>query len=225
MNTITHTYTWTLLGVFLLYFIMPQVASAFTCASEKVGWQGLVSNSGGYIRPPELGVSPYNAGWVKDPPIRPVLNQNNVQKIFPSLTQTPSIYPNIIYLSIGDRGSRVRVLQRCLNSLGFHISSQGAGSLGQETEYFDKATEQALTRFQKFVGLKETGALDPETQYMFEFPHARIQTVETTKQLHNKILLELIRHIQERLYIIDTLKIHFQRQEIENAVFYKSSLK
>jgi len=51
-------------------------------------------------------------------------------------------------LSIGSTGSDVQALQTYLNTHGFLISSVGAGSSGNETEYFGPATERALIQFQ-----------------------------------------------------------------------------
>jgi len=51
-------------------------------------------------------------------------------------------------LSFGTTGESVRALQRALNSKGFTIASSGPGSIGNESAYFGRATEEALKRFQ-----------------------------------------------------------------------------
>ena len=58
----------------------------------------------------------------------------------------------------------VKELQKFLNSAGFIISNNGAGSIGRETTYFGRATELSLKKYQKANGLKETGKLDANTR-------------------------------------------------------------
>jgi peptidoglycan hydrolase-like protein with peptidoglycan-binding domain len=47
----------------------------------------------------------------------------------------------------------IRTLQQYLNSKGYTVSLTGPGSIGNETNYFGPATLQALTRFQKAMGI------------------------------------------------------------------------
>ena len=62
---------------------------------------------------------------------------------------------NIIYykfnkdLELGDENQDVKELQKYLNQTGFIIAKSGAGSIGNETNYFGKATQAALIKFQK----------------------------------------------------------------------------
>ncbi|MBT4403033.1 peptidoglycan-binding protein, partial [Candidatus Falkowbacteria bacterium] len=49
----------------------------------------------------------------------------------------------------GLSGQDVKSLQIFLNNNGFKVSSEGAGSPGNETEYFGPATKGALIEFQK----------------------------------------------------------------------------
>lgn len=51
-------------------------------------------------------------------------------------------------LKLGSTGEDVRQLQKYLNSHGFLVSATGAGSPGNETNYFGPATQNALIRFQ-----------------------------------------------------------------------------
>gem|GEM_PF-5813353 len=62
-------------------------------------------------------------------------------------------------LGQGTSGSDVRALQTFLNSRGFTVATQGAGSPGHETSYFGLLTRSALMRFQEAYR-KET--LDPQ---------------------------------------------------------------
>lgn len=53
-------------------------------------------------------------------------------------------------LSLGMKGSDVRELQKILNAdIDTRITLSGAGSLGQETDYFGLATKRALIKFQE----------------------------------------------------------------------------
>ena len=52
-------------------------------------------------------------------------------------------------LKIGMIGEDVRSLQKLLNKNGFFVSSNGAGSFGQETNYFGPKTQKALSNYQK----------------------------------------------------------------------------
>ena len=62
-------------------------------------------------------------------------------------------HPNVDYmfntnLYLGDRGTDVMMLQKALNDGGYTVASTGAGSAGNETEYFGPATLQAVKAFQ-----------------------------------------------------------------------------
>ncbi len=60
-------------------------------------------------------------------------------------------------LRLGMRNNDVLQLQKFLNNNGFTIAKTGVGSKGKETTYFGPATKAALVRFQKSVGLPNTG--------------------------------------------------------------------
>lgn len=66
-------------------------------------------------------------------------------------------------LSYGDSDSDVKVLQTFLNSKGFTVTLSGAGSPGNETTYFGNATKAALAKYQKSIGLPNTGFFGPLT--------------------------------------------------------------
>jgi peptidoglycan hydrolase-like protein with peptidoglycan-binding domain len=52
-------------------------------------------------------------------------------------------------LTVGSRGADVMRLQQVLNQRGFVIASSGAGSPGQETDYFGTLTQAALKKYQE----------------------------------------------------------------------------
>jgi len=52
-------------------------------------------------------------------------------------------------LKIGSTGDDVQELQKYLNNNGYIVSKTGAGSPGQETKMFGRATRDALIKFQK----------------------------------------------------------------------------
>jgi hypothetical protein len=56
-------------------------------------------------------------------------------------------------LELGAVGEDVRQLQKFLNSNGFVVATNGAGSAGNETTYFGPATQAALIRFQIAKGI------------------------------------------------------------------------
>ena len=76
-------------------------------------------------------------------------------------------------LSIGSRGSEVKILQRFLNKNGFIISKSGAGSPGRETNEYTQAVASAVSRFQEeyssrilrqYGYTRGTGTVGPSTR-------------------------------------------------------------
>lgn len=66
-------------------------------------------------------------------------------------------------LRINSKNSLVKILQQKLNVLGFTIAQNGAGSPGNETDFFGKLTENAVKRFQSSNKLKSDGIVDTKT--------------------------------------------------------------
>ncbi|MEK7227335.1 MAG: peptidoglycan-binding domain-containing protein [Patescibacteria group bacterium] len=60
-------------------------------------------------------------------------------------------------LSKGSRGNSIKGLQQFLNNHGFIISSSGAGSPGQETDYYGTLTEKAVGKFQEKYNIAKPG--------------------------------------------------------------------
>lgn len=59
-------------------------------------------------------------------------------------------------LYLGRSGSDVRELQKYLNKHGFVVATSGAGSPGQETDYYGPRTMSAVSRYQKAFGIYPT---------------------------------------------------------------------
>jgi len=71
-------------------------------------------------------------------------------------------------LQLGMTDADVSRLQTLLDTHGFPVSTQGAGSLGHETTKFGSLTKSALARFQKSEGIASTGFFGPITRKLVE---------------------------------------------------------
>jgi hypothetical protein len=72
-------------------------------------------------------------------------------------------------LNVGSTGSDVRALQIFLNFRGFLVALFGAGSPGNETDFFGWATHGALARFQEAYGIQPaSGYLGEKTREVIE---------------------------------------------------------
>jgi len=69
-----------------------------------------------------------------------------VDEVTPSLLFKRDLY-------IGMRGDDVRDLQKYLNQRGFRVAFFGAGSPGNETDYFGRLSQNALIKFQRAKGI------------------------------------------------------------------------
>ena len=54
-------------------------------------------------------------------------------------------------MRLGSRGPEVKALQKFLNLKGFTVSETGAGSLGNETEFFGVKLKQLLLNIKKQI--------------------------------------------------------------------------
>ena len=64
-------------------------------------------------------------------------------------------------LFAGRTSPEVKCLQRYLNASGFFVADAGAGSPGNETEYYGGRTRRAVTAWQRENGLPHTGYFGP----------------------------------------------------------------
>jgi len=83
-------------------------------------------------------------------------SSRRIQLVSPIVITTPSSYSFPRNLTTGSSGEDVRSLQKFLNSKGFIVATKGAGSLGNETNFFGPATKKALIKFQKANGITPT---------------------------------------------------------------------
>lgn len=82
-----------------------------------------------------------------------------------TINNTPSPVRFIRNLPFGTRSEAVRQLQIFLNTRGYVIANQGAGSPGNESTYFGPATRTALSRFQAASGIRPAvGVFGPTTR-------------------------------------------------------------
>jgi peptidoglycan hydrolase-like protein with peptidoglycan-binding domain len=58
----------------------------------------------------------------------------------------------------------VKNLQVFLNTHGFTLAKNGAGSPGKETNKYGLLTYKAVVKFQKKYGLKDDGVVGPKTR-------------------------------------------------------------
>jgi hypothetical protein len=80
------------------------------------------------------------------------------------LPTTPSQPRN---LTLGSQGNDVKTLQVILNLMGYTISTEGPGSLNNESTYFGEKTKQALIKFQKENNITPPeGYFGPKTRDM-----------------------------------------------------------
>lgn len=103
-------------------------------------------------------------------------------------------------LALGSMGVNVKQLQRFLNQRGFIVAATGAGSSGQETEYFGTATRAAVIKFQTTYGLDPVGVVGPQTRQKISDLLATDTSWQTTVQsiqAQINALLEQIRLLKE----------------------------
>jgi len=89
-------------------------------------------------------------------------------------TSTGSSYNFTRNLTIGSRGEDVKALQEYLNAQGFTVAASGAGSPGNETEYFGSLTQAALADFQA------ANSVSPAVGYFGPITRAKIDSLSAT---------------------------------------------
>ena len=82
-----------------------------------------------------------------------VKNAGQSQTSNPALNNPTAVQPPVSFFftklfKINSKNSEVKNLQRALNSLGFTVAQQGPGAKGNETDYYGKATREAVKKFQ-----------------------------------------------------------------------------
>lgn len=76
-------------------------------------------------------------------------------------------------LKLGSAGEDVMELQKYLNQAGFRVADSGAGSPGNETNYFGPATQTAVIKFQQAHGISlANGYFGSTTRVIINQSHA-----------------------------------------------------
>ncbi len=91
----------------------------------------------------------------------------------PSSSIVPASLLSSSDLTVGSKGAAVRDLQRFLNGSGFAVSASGAGSPGNESEYFGNLTKVALGKFQASQGIS------PSTGYFGSITRAKLSAMSS----------------------------------------------
>lgn len=135
----------------------PATSTPATSTPETPGdtAQQYVPTTGAYPRGSSAPFYPVVRENLPTPPINP-----NVPK--------PTALPISPVLRQGASGPGAKILQKTLNYLGFTVAPSGAGSPGNETEFFGPKTEAALGKFQKAYGLKVDGIYGPITKTILQ---------------------------------------------------------
>src|SRR3989338_7377014 len=80
-------------------------------------------------------------------------------------------------LTLGSKGAAVKALQQYLNANGAQVSASGAGSPGNETEFFGLFTKAALAKWQAANGVSPAaGYFGPRTRAKMAGPTAALPT-------------------------------------------------
>jgi hypothetical protein len=89
----------------------------------------------------------------------------------PAAGTVPAILLSSGDLTLGSKGAAVKALQQFLNGAGYKIAASGAGSPGNETEYFGSLTKAALAKFQAANGIS------PATGYFGAITRAKLSSL------------------------------------------------
>lgn len=93
------------------------------------------------------------------PTTQPVVQpQTQPTQLQPQQPVVNTASPFTSQLDLGARGENVKALQQFLNKAGFPVSATGAGSPGNETDFFGPATQAALQKYQASKGIVSGGS-------------------------------------------------------------------
>ncbi|MFA6404836.1 MAG: Ig-like domain-containing protein [Candidatus Paceibacterota bacterium] len=153
------------------------------------------------INPPII--NPINT----QPPVMPIQENDEV----PFKAVATEINRN---LALNDEGEDVLLLQKVLNKLGYEVATNGPGSIGKETTYFDNNTKEALAKYQSDhseEGIVSTGILDNVTMAIINVEAEKLikyteDEATSTDQILDK-RVEITSVATFFLYIFDTLRL------------------
>ncbi|MEI8269909.1 MAG: fibronectin type III domain-containing protein, partial [bacterium] len=104
---------------------------------------------------------------IATPVIVPLVEKSVLKNTTDLFVPKDSIYKFTRDLKFGMKNTDVKELQKYLNSKGFVIAKNGAGSAGKENTSFGAATKNALIKFQKAKGIKPaSGIFGPITRWV-----------------------------------------------------------
>jgi murein DD-endopeptidase MepM/ murein hydrolase activator NlpD len=126
-----------------------------------------------------------------------------------------SIYKFDKNLELGDENFDVKELQKYLNKNGFIVASSGAGSIGNETNYFGPATQRALISFQKAKGISPAaGYFGPVTRATINKNTVSASIGQTISNVVNNEILEAGWLVKDNIlpkvfYVADNLELQW----------------
>ena len=133
----------------------PGLALADSCADSTVLASRIITSSHTYDSPGTYNVN-FKVNGVVSNSVVITVRSNVLQPLSPLVPTT--FYPYRFYrdLTLGSFGEDVMALQRFLNKEGIFVAVVGFGSSGNETKYFGRFTQMALSKWQAAHNISPT---------------------------------------------------------------------
>ncbi len=103
---------------------------------------------------------------------------------------------------LGQSNPTIKEIQTLLNNTSCLVSLSGAGSKGQETEYFGPRTQNAVKCYQRGKGLAETGIVDTQLYESLKPESIQIISVELERE---KLIAELKKELSRLLALLEEI--------------------